>query len=613
MNTKTKVTLTLFFTMLVLFIVMLINITLHFKEYGIASIENKAESVAETVKDSLTSHMVNGVIANRSLFLEQIGELKNVNKIWIVRAENVTQQYGNGFSNETPKDTIDNEVLKTGKTQKVVNDNIFSESSFRITIPYNATSSGKINCIECHHAKEGETLGAITIELSMDDLKDAGLNTITYTAGIAFVLIIFILLFVNKLINPYLSLFDSIKFVMQEAQRGDYSKRIEETSGQDGQEVAKWINTLLEKLQNTLEEISSKVDIFLTNKDEAKNDPLLDVKKTVNTLSNIYRFRKTIEHDDNLESVYTRLAYVLEHNFGLNDFNFIDADTINKRINIVYTHKNILCDAQIKGCRADLSNTLVDSCQFDKVCDRFCGAEDMEYLCIPFAVSNDMDFIISIVLPNKAEATRVRKLLPYIQDFMDAARPEIVSKKLMSRLAKSARTDPLTGLFNRKYLEESIEKIVSQAKRTNLTFGILMCDIDFFKMINDTHGHDVGDEAIKTIAKTLLENVRDSDIVIRYGGEEFIVILYNCEASFIVDVAEKIRVEFSKKKIKSKNEFFTKTISIGASIFPNHDDNFWKCIKFADLALYEAKHTGRNKVILFDQSLIKDNEYDDKY
>jgi diguanylate cyclase (GGDEF)-like protein len=181
----------------------------------------------------------------------------------------------------------------------------------------------------------------------------------------------------------------------------------------------------------------------------------------------------------------------------------------------------------------------------------------------------------------------------------------------MQVLETSARTDPLTGLFNRKYLEESIEQIVQQSKRTKISYGILMVDIDYFKMVNDTYGHDVGDEAIRVIANTLIENTRDSDIVIRYGGEEFVVLLYNCDAKYVVNVAQNIKEAFSKRKINAGSTNFSKTISIGASIFPNNAESFWQCIKYADIALYHAKETGRNKVVLFDKSLLKNDEISD--
>jgi diguanylate cyclase (GGDEF)-like protein len=125
-------------------------------------------------------------------------------------------------------------------------------------------------------------------------------------------------------------------------------------------------------------------------------------------------------------------------------------------------------------------------------------------------------------------------------------------------------------------------------------------------MLKDTYGPYVADEAIKVIAQTLVENTRESDIVVRFGGEEFIVLLYNCDMGYIKEVAEKIRIAFAAKKIKAGNGHFSKTISIGCAMFPEQGDTFWKCIKYADLALYEAKESGRNQVVLFHDELLQD-------
>lgn len=613
MNSKRKISLSLLLVMSIMFIILIINILINFREYGIQSVENKAKAIAQTVKHSLTSHMVNGVIDNRSLFLEQIENLENIDNIWLSRAPAVIEQFGKGNNNEVARDKIDEEVLNTGKEKAVVEEKIFGKSTYRITIPYIGNSEGSIDCLSCHTtAKEGDTLGAITISMSVDDLKEVGITTLTNTTIIALVLIVFILIFVNKLISPFLTLFESINRVMKKAQIGDYSDRIGETNGKESDEVASWIDGLLEKLQSTLEDIEHKINVFLVHQKRKRIDPLVDVKTTVNRLADIYRFRKTIEHDENINEVYERLAYILREKFKITDFNFIEADTTHKNTDVIYIEKEIHCNAQ-DGCRADRTNTIVDSCQFNKMCDKFNYETKKSHICIPYSISNDLDFIVSIVIDTEEEHQRVRDLLPSIQDYIDTAKPEIVSKKLMYKLELTARTDPLTGLYNRKYLEESLKTIVSQAKRANITYGILMADIDFFKMINDTYGHDVGDEAIKIVSQTLIENTRESDIVIRFGGEEFIVLLHNCNEDFVFEIAEKIRVAFSKKEIPAGTSSFNKTISIGASIFPTHSNNFWQCVKFADMALYNAKENGRNKSVIFSKELLKDKELTDEY
>ncbi len=613
MISKRKVSLSLFFVMVIMFIVLIVNILMNFRNYGLTSVENEAKSIAQTVKHSLTSHMVNGVIDNRGLFLEQITKLENIDDIWLSRAPAVIEQFGKGNNNEIARDATDEEVLHTGLEKAVIDESIFGKSTYRITIPYIGSSDGAIDCLSCHTtAKSGDTLGAITIRMSVDDIKKVGIVTVTNTIVIALVLIIFILIFVNRLISPFLVLFESINRVMAKAQKGDYSDRIGSTKGKDSDLVANWIDGLLEKLQTTLSDIEEKINVFLVHQKIKREDPLVDVKITVNRLADIYRFRKTIEHDEYITEVYERLAFTLRDKFKLSDFNFIEADTTHKNVKIVYVEKEIHCTAQ-DGCRADRTNTIVDSCQFHQMCDKFNHETNKSYVCIPYSISNDLDFIVSVVCDSNDEYERVRNLLPSIQDYIDAAKPEIVSKKLMQILELSARTDPLTGLFNRKYLEESVKTIVSQAKRSGTLYGILMVDIDFFKMINDTYGHDVGDQAIKIISQTLIENTRESDTVVRFGGEEFIVLLYNCDEKYIFEVSEKIRLAFSKKEIPAGTITFNKTISIGASIFPQHTDNFWQCLKFADLALYNAKETGRNKSVVFSKDLLKDDELDKQY
>lgn len=614
MKTKAKTTILLFILMAVMFLALIVNVAYGLRDYGIKSVNNKAIAVAEVVKHGLTAHMINGAMDNREIYLDEIGDVHGISQIWLARADTVIDQYGKGFNNEVARDEIDLDVLKNGVEKVKIDDNLFEESSYRITIPYKATDDPALNCTVCHISKVGDTLGAISIVINMDDLKAYGLESILSIAAIGFFLIIAVLAFVNYVISPYLNIFDSIKSVMQSANKGDYSQRLEKTHG-ESEEVRVWINTLLEKLQNALLDIEKNFSVFLSHGKKANSDPLLEVKETVNRLSDIYKFRKTIEHDERLEDVYERLAFILQKRFNIQNFNFLEADTTNKLIELAYEDKKIMCNAVENGCRADMTNVTVNSCQFENLCNRRFADACKNYICIPYSISNDLDFIINFNFKDEAEHDRVRNLLPMIKDYVDTAKPEIVSKKLMQILEKSARTDPLTGLYNRKFLEESVENIVSQAKRAGITYGILMCDIDYFKMINDTYGHDVGDRAIKVIADTLIDNTRSSDVVIRYGGEEFIVLLYNCGKDHILEVAEKIRVEFAKKKIKAENTTFTKTISIGAAMFPDPEDSdpsFWKTIKYADIALYHAKETGRDRVVLFNKSLLKEEDISDK-
>jgi len=581
---------------------MVVNFVYNFRDYGIKNIDNKATILAKTIEHSLTSQMQLGVIEQRDIFLKQLEDLPNINEIWLSRGQKVIEMYGTRID-EFPRDDIDKEVLKTGNAKKVINEQLFSNSTYRITIPYKATSTGVINCMQCHtNAKEGDTLGAITINIPIDDSKNTGINTVIHTTIIGLILIIIIGGIINYLISPFLKLFDSIRRVMSKAQQGDYSYRISQTNNKDAKDVSAWINSLLEKLETTLGSIDSKISIFLSNKQIDEKDPLINVKNTVDRLVTIYKFRKTIEHDDNLDDIYNRLASMIKTNLELENFNFFEADTRTGEAKMVYSDKDIYCEVLEKGCRADKTNAIVDSTQFEKICTA-CKSNDLNYFCIPYSISNDLDLIISIYTKTEDEIKKIRENIPFIDDYVDAAKTVIISNKLMNILEQSARTDPLTKLYNRKYLEEQIPKITAQANRTGTCFGILMIDIDHFKQVNDTYGHDVGDKAIKIVAQTLVENTRSSDIVVRFGGEEFIILLHNCDENYIFSIGEKIRKAFLEKEIPAGDSTINKTLSVGAAMFPKDSDNIEVCIKNADLALYEAKNTGRNKVVIFHKEL----------
>jgi diguanylate cyclase (GGDEF)-like protein len=131
-----------------------------------------------------------------------------------------------------------------------------------------------------------------------------------------------------------------------------------------------------------------------------------------------------------------------------------------------------------------------------------------------------------------------------------------------------------------------------------------MCDLDYFKQVNDTHGHNVGDELLKLTAQTLKGSVRSSDLVIRFGGEEFLVVLIDIQSNQAFDVAEKIRGNVAAQKCTLVDgTTLQKTISIGISEYPHDSKGFWQAIKCADIALYRSKEDGRNRSTHFDPSM----------
>ncbi len=161
-----------------------------------------------------------------------------------------------------------------------------------------------------------------------------------------------------------------------------------------------------------------------------------------------------------------------------------------------------------------------------------------------------------------------------------------------------ASIDPMTKLYNRRYFTTTSAHILDLAKRDKKELSILMIDIDKFKTINDTYGHPIGDKVIIELADKLLKHQRKSDVVCRFGGEEFIILLPNTSLDGAKIVSEKIRADIEKNVIILENGFDLKfTVSIGVSIINTQDEkNIEPAIKRSDNALYKAKEGGRNRV-----------------
>ncbi|MCG7925076.1 MAG: diguanylate cyclase [Candidatus Thiodiazotropha taylori] len=171
--------------------------------------------------------------------------------------------------------------------------------------------------------------------------------------------------------------------------------------------------------------------------------------------------------------------------------------------------------------------------------------------------------------------------------------------QLIDRLSQLAVRDSLTGLYRRRYLIESIPSLIKHQERDpKQQMAILFMDIDHFKEVNDTHGHAAGDEVLTTIAGMLRKRSRPSDLVIRYGGEEFVVVGQFDNDDAILSYAERIRDVVSDYQFVVSENSFNMTISIGVAVFMPGEESFEKAIQRADAYLYQAKENGRDQVVM---------------
>ncbi len=157
--------------------------------------------------------------------------------------------------------------------------------------------------------------------------------------------------------------------------------------------------------------------------------------------------------------------------------------------------------------------------------------------------------------------------------------------------------DPLTGLYNRRFMEEFAEKEISRIKRYHTQLSLIMLDVDHFKKFNDTYGHDAGDLVLKEIADFLRKHCRESDVACRYGGEEFVTLLPNCSLDDAIIMAQGLCKKVREQvRVPYRNEILSVTISMGVASCPTHGSSIGEVLKAADNALYEAKSEGRDRV-----------------
>ncbi|MBF0563457.1 MAG: diguanylate cyclase, partial [Alphaproteobacteria bacterium] len=218
-------------------------------------------------------------------------------------------------------------------------------------------------------------------------------------------------------------------------------------------------------------------------------------------------------------------------------------------------------------------------------------------LCVPLVAQGETVGLLTIEPPRHAEAAleRDQGLAAMLAEHLALA---LTNLNLRETLSRRSLQDVLTGLANRRFLEEVAERECHRALRRGTILGLIMVDVDHFKRFNDTYGHDVGDMVLKELGAVLIRHSRSEDIVCRLGGEEFVVVI---EAASVDEVARKaeelcrnIRDEVG---IRHGAEPLRVTASLGVAVYPGNGTTFWDVLKTADKALYHAKSGGRDRVV----------------
>ncbi len=226
------------------------------------------------------------------------------------------------------------------------------------------------------------------------------------------------------------------------------------------------------------------------------------------------------------------------------------------------------------------------------------GQDEVIYLCAPIIAQADILGVLHVRAHTAHPIGQVEILTTTIADHIGVT---LNNLRLRENLRQQSIRDPLTNLFNRRYLEETLERELRRAARYQRPLGIIMFDIDYFKRYNDTYGHEAGDWVLHSLGQFLLSHLRAEDIACRYGGEEFVLLLIESNLEDTYQHAETIREGISRVQLEYQDRFLEPIhLSGGVAAFPEHGISSMDLIRAADKALYAAKHQGRNQVVRAD-------------
>lgn len=568
-----------------------------------------------------TANQSSSYIHNYST-IKSMEQQKLVYSAWISSSKILNNNFRK--NRKALRDTIEKEVYISKQqeikrelvnTYEILGIPITSDEKIRISSPVIIKSS----CLSCHtNSRIGEVVGSTNVAVKIDDQ----VNNIFQTMKTEFIIaaILISLLFTTGIVlssSIFTRIMFNIKNAMQHALSGNFSYRIKRKGFGIFDEAIGATNKLLDVFDKGISSIDTKIaTIFIYQKSLYSKNPLKRIIELIAELTILFAFKTKLETLKNTKDVYKELQNVISKYIRYQSLIFVE--TLNGEI--TSGHKTInnedskITINEVKNIEERINfenrNVLFDDkngCIFVSTSNKQENIID-----IKIVITSKIVLYYSLFMANKKDLIEKEKSVSRIYNYIREFRPLVNNIILLKNIEEASYTDQLTKAYNRLYLEKYTKHVEEQLNK-GIGFGVLMIDIDHFKQVNDTYGHNVGDAGIVMLTESIMKVIRPTDKVFRYGGEEFVVLLEGTDVDESYVVAERIRMTFQTETKCSLMELtFPKSSSIGISSMPLYSKNIWECINQADMALYEAKKSGRNKTIKYHPNLQKDNSKENK-
>lgn len=377
------------------------------------------------------------------------------------------------------------------------------------------------------------------------------------------------------------------------------------------------INTMMRLWSLFLGRVGTLLSEVLRSQNQPWHLPSLDqVSDYLEQMAKLTAFSHDLQGVYNGEEVYRQLSHVFQHHFSFLDFTLLEVSHSENRMQVVIKQSSdhlvhsqeVLLNSDL--CRAKRAAEEVCSHPNPVLCPYF-NCDHKEYIrcCMPMVMGGKVGAVFSFVVP-RTEWDVMRKKLVMLRRYLDETAPMLSSMRLLEITKEQSFHDPLTLCYNRRFMDAYITQYESLSKRDGKSVGFLMADMDYFKQVNDQYGHQAGDSILQQTVKVIQSKIRQSDMVVRYGGEEFLVLLMEALPGASEAIAEKIRSAIEQHNFVLPNgATIHKTISLGVAEYPRNGDTMYKVMKYSDVALYTAKEQGRNRVVLFEEGMWTGEEY----